>query len=318
MDNQNTAKTAQKLPGLVPTLRFPEFKDSGEWEVLELNNIADFISEKVPLKSISLVDYVSTENILSDYEGIEIASKLPATGSVTQYAKNDILISNIRPYLKKVWFANKAGGSSNDVIVVRAKEIILASYLSFILKNDAFIDYVMQGAKGVKMPRGDIELIKKYNIVYPKQQEQQKIAECLASLDELISAHSQKLEALKTHKKGLMQNLFPAEGETVPALRFPEFQNAEDWAIKPMKKLFKIGNGKDHKLLVSGNIPVYGSGGYMRSVDEYLYDGESACIGRKGTIDKPIFLSGKFWTVDTLFYTHSFENCLPKFIYLIF
>ena len=63
---------------------------------------------------------------------------------------------------------------------------------------------------------------------------------------------------------------------------------------------------------------LYGSGGYMTSVDDFLYDGESVCIGRKGTIDKPIFLTGKFWTVDTLFYTHSFRNCLPKFLYLIF
>ncbi len=115
-----------------------------------------------------------------------------------------------------------------------------------------------------------------------------------------------------------MQLLFPAEGESVPKLRFPEFQVAGEWKIKPMDKLFTVGNGKDHKHLVSGDVPVYGSGGYMRSVNEYLYEGESACIGRKGTIDKPIFLSGKFWTVDTLFYTHSFNDCLPKFIYLIF
>lgn len=104
----------------------------------------------------------------------------------------------------------------------------------------------------------------------------------------------------------------------VPKLRFLEFRDTEKWAIEPMKKLFMFGNGKDHKHLTNGDIPVYGSGGYMRSVNEYLYDGESVCIGRKGTIDNPIFLSGKFWTVDTLFYTHSFKCCLPKFIYLIF
>ena len=115
-----------------------------------------------------------------------------------------------------------------------------------------------------------------------------------------------------------MQQLFPAEGETIPKLRFPEFRDAGEWEIKSMEKLFTIGNGKDHKHLPDGDIPVYGSGGYMRSVKEYLYEGDSACIGRKGTIDKPVFLSGKFWTVDTLFYTHSFKNCLPKFVYLIF
>lgn len=101
-------------------------------------------------------------------------------------------------------------------------------------------------------------------------------------------------------------------------MRFPEFQNTEGWKEYKLKSLCEIGNGKDYKHLDSGNIPVYGSGGYMTSVDDFLYDGESVCIGRKGTIDKPIFLTGKFWTVDTLFYTHSFHDCLPKFLYLIF
>lgn len=115
-----------------------------------------------------------------------------------------------------------------------------------------------------------------------------------------------------------MQNLFPQEGESVPKFRFPEFDQKESWEVKKFEELFEIGNGKDYKHLDKGDIPVYGSGGYMLSVDEYLYEGESACIGRKGTINKPMFLSGKFWTVDTLFYTHSFNNCIPKFIYYVF
>jgi type I restriction enzyme, S subunit len=104
----------------------------------------------------------------------------------------------------------------------------------------------------------------------------------------------------------------------VPKLRFPEFRDAGAWGIKPLEKLFIIGNGRDYKHLSRGEVPVYGSGGYMLSVNEYLYDGESVCIGRKGTINNPMFLTGKFWTVDTLFYTHSFKDCLPKFIFSIF
>jgi type I restriction enzyme S subunit len=137
-------------------------------------------------------------------------------------------------------------------------------------------------------------------------------------VDELIAAQVRKVEALKTHKKGLMQQLFPREGETQPRLRFPEFQVAGGWDVKPFQKLFTIGSGRDYKHLSGGNIPVYGSGGYMLLVDDFLYDGESVCIGRKGTINNPMFLTGKFWTVDTLFYTHSFRDCLPKFIYAIF
>lgn len=104
----------------------------------------------------------------------------------------------------------------------------------------------------------------------------------------------------------------------VPKLRFPEFRDDGAWRIKPFERLFTIGNGRDHKHLSAGEVPVYGSGGFMRLVDDHLYEGESACIGRKGTIDNPIFLKGKFWTVDTLFYTHSFKECLPKFIFAIF
>jgi type I restriction enzyme S subunit len=109
-----------------------------------------------------------------------------------------------------------------------------------------------------------------------------------------------------------------AEKDLVPELRFPEFKNDAEWNVKPFSKIFEIGGGKDHKHLPSGDIPVYGSGGYMRSVNDFLYDGESACIGRKGTINNPMFLTGKFWTVDTLFYTHSFKNCLPKFVFSLF
>ncbi|OGR02364.1 MAG: hypothetical protein A2511_16160 [Deltaproteobacteria bacterium RIFOXYD12_FULL_50_9] len=104
----------------------------------------------------------------------------------------------------------------------------------------------------------------------------------------------------------------------VPKLRFPEFREAGEWEEKPFDELFTIGNGKDYKHLSSGDIPVYGSGGHMLSVNDYLHDGESVCIGRKGTINNPMFLTGKFWTVDTLFYTHTFNGCLPRFIYSIF
>ena len=102
----------------------------------------------------------------------------------------------------------------------------------------------------------------------------------------------------------------------VPKLRFKEFSG--EWDKKQINKILTIGSGKDYKHLSDGDIPVYGTGGYMLSVNDYLYDGESVCIGRKGTIDKPAFLTGKFWTVDTLFYTHSFQENIPKFIYLLF
>jgi len=231
---KNTATKEDARPALGPKRRFPEFREAEGWDVDLLGNVAEFVNEKIPLERVEVENYVSTENILPDYGGIARASKLPATGSVTRFRPNDTLVSNIRPYLKKVWVADKEGGASNDVIVIRAKQRLLPQYFSCLLKNDAFIDYVMTGAKGVKMPRGDIASMKVYPALYPTKPEQQKIAECLSSVDELMAAQARKVDALKTHKKGLMQQLFPREGETQPRLRFPEFQNAGEWEMREL------------------------------------------------------------------------------------
>lgn len=102
----------------------------------------------------------------------------------------------------------------------------------------------------------------------------------------------------------------------VPQLRFKEFSG--EWETKQLGKILTIGSGKDYKHLDFGDIPVFGTGGLMTTVNSFLYDGETVCIGRKGTIDKPMYFNGKFWTVDTLFYTHSFRNVLPKFVFSLF
>ena len=93
---------------------------------------------------------------------------------------------------------------------------------------------------------------------------------------------------------------------SVPKLRFKEFDG--DWLKLKYKDVLTIKYGKDHKSLNDGDIPVYGTGGLMRHVNKYLYDGESILIGRKGTIDKPKYINEKFWTVDTLFYTEIEES----------
>ena len=101
-----------------------------------------------------------------------------------------------------------------------------------------------------------------------------------------------------------------------PQLRFPEF--TDDWQVKKLGDVLSIGSGRDYKHLNKGDMPVYGTGGLMTWVDDYLYDGKSVAIGRKGTIDQPQFLTGKFWTVDTLFYTHDYKNSVPEFVFSLF
>lgn len=99
-------------------------------------------------------------------------------------------------------------------------------------------------------------------------------------------------------------------------MRFPEFSG--EWDEYAIGEILSIGNGRDYKHLHNGDIPVFGTGGYMTSVDDFLYDGESVFVGRKGTINKPLYYNGKFWTVDTLFYTYNFTDVLPKFVYCLF
>lgn len=193
-----------------PKLRFPQFKDCKGWEVVELMNIGYFVKEKIEVLNLNPEDYISTENLLSDYGGVTISNKLPTTEKVTAFQKNDILISNIRPYLKKVWVADKDGGASNDIVVIRAKSNINTSFLSSVIKNDDFINYMMKGAKGLKMPRGDLGLISIFPVAVPSDpKEQQAIADCLSSLDKLINEENEQIGRLKDHKKGLMQQLFP-------------------------------------------------------------------------------------------------------------
>lgn len=102
----------------------------------------------------------------------------------------------------------------------------------------------------------------------------------------------------------------------VPKLRFNGF--TIPWKQAQIGSILTIGSGRDYKHLAHGEVPVFGTGGLMTYVDEFLYDGETVCIGRKGTIDNPFYYSGKIWTVDTLFFTHSFKKVLPKFVFSLF
>lgn len=230
--------TKKEKKAFVPQLRFPDFREDGEWEQNALNTVAKVVNDKIEIRKISLNDYISTENILPDFSGIGLATNLPTVKSVTRYETGDTLFANIRPYLRKAWFASKDGGASNDVIVFRSRGKATPLFLSLQIRSDSFVDYVMSGAKGVKMPRGDVSQMKLFPLPLPKKKaEQRKIADCLGSLDDLIAAHSAKLAALQDHKKGLLQQLFPAEGESIPALRFPEFREAGEWSKASIQDL---------------------------------------------------------------------------------
>lgn len=144
----------------------------------------------------------------------------------------------------------------------------------------------------------------------PPISEQHKIAEALSDMDTLIAELEKLIAKKRLIKQGAMQQLLT--GRT----RLKGFN--ESWKTLKLSDCLTIGNGRDYSHLSFGSVPVFGTGGIMCYVNESLYNGETVCIGRKGTIDHPLYHKGKIWTVDTLFYTHSFINCQPKYIYYLF
>ena len=279
----------KKKKAVVPRLRFPEFRDAGEWEVKRLGNeeISQFIRDRILPENIPIGHYVSTINLLPDFGRLATEPETPPPNNAVAYREGDILISNIRPYLKKVWIADRSGGASNDVLVVRAGKDIVSAYLSHLLMSDQFIAHVMEGVKGVKMPRGDQEQIQDFRIsVPPKPEEQQKIADCLASLDDLIRALKAQLVALKDHKKGLMQQLFPREGETSPRLRFPEFRDAGEWEVKRLGEVADVYQPEtisQSNLSKNGKYLVYGANGIIGRFDSYNHENSQIAITCRGS-----------------------------------
>lgn len=155
----------------------------------DLANVSVYRKGKVEVSLLSLATYISTENMLPNKGGITIASSLPNTLMTQAYKKDDILVSNIRPYFKKIWKAKYDGGCSNDVLVLTAKNGIDPDFLYYVLANDAFFDYSMAMSKGTKMPRGDKQSIMKYQIPLIELKMQKKIARFLRSIDEKIEAN---------------------------------------------------------------------------------------------------------------------------------
>lgn len=134
-------------------------------QLCQLCEIAYFVTDKIPLENVLLTDYVTTDSLLPNKEGRGVAQNLPPQKCVlTHYKCGDVLVANIRPYLKKIWFADREGGASADVLVFRTKSGHSQEFLYASLLQDSFYDYVMKGKKGSKMPRGDKAQIMRYSI----------------------------------------------------------------------------------------------------------------------------------------------------------
>lgn len=312
-----------------------------DWEVKEIKDFADVTTGdkntqdaeengKYPFYVRSPI--VERINKFSyDTEGVITAGDGVGTGKVFHYAKGKFglhqrayLIYNFKNTDPKYFYYNFSKNFYERVHSMTAK---------------SSVDSVRR------------EMITKMQIpIPPTLAEQQRIAKALSDVDALISTTEKLIQKKKNIKQGTMQNLLtgkkrlPGFGDKQTDLFVPNGTHTkelkdvspeqirlsakmkqtelgeipEDWEVKSLGEMLKIGHGKDYKNLKSGNVPVYGTGGYMTSVNDFLYEGETVCIGRKGTIDKPQYHSGKIWTVDTLFYTYDFKSLNPKYLFYKF
>lgn len=177
------------------------------WKKCKLGDVATTTTTKIGCSDITS-NYISTENMLPNKGGVVAASSFPSTGNVSTYQQGDILVSNIRPYFKKIWRATCNGTASNDVIVFHANEGVNSRYLYYTLADDNFFAYVMTGAKGTKMPRGDKKQMMLYPVFCPPLEEQKRIAEILGSLDDKIELLQKQNKTLEDMAKALFKSWF--------------------------------------------------------------------------------------------------------------
>ena len=304
---------------MFPKLRFKEFDgDLTESKLVELTlwasggtpakDIPEYWGDDIPL--ISGASMHTNQLYESDVKitrlGLQKGSKLAPKDSILILVRGSMLFNKIPMgiTLGDVAF-------NQDVKCIRPKQQLAPLFLFQWLhakENTIQNKVTATGIGAGKLDTADLQNLKLYK---PSLEEQTKIATFLSAVDEKISQLTQKHQLLREYKQGMMQKLFSQQ------VRFKADDGSEfgEWDQLKFKDVIKIKYGKDHKKLDDGDIPVLGTGGVMRYVDSYLYEGESILIGRKGTIDKPRFISGKFWTVDTLFYTEIGEKILPKFAF---
>ena len=313
-----TNKEQNKLN--VPHLRFPEFR--GEWEKCKLGDIAEFSTARVSSAKLDCKNYVSTENMLQDFQGVVEAKSVPNDTNVISFTCGDILISNIRPYLKKVWKATFDGGCSSDVFVLHATDTVAKDYLHYAVANDKFINYVMSGAKGVKMPRGDKNQMRTYQLSLPSIQEQHKIAKLLTLLDERIATQSKLIEKLESLIKGINQNVFTDDGFNYMLKELCEIRSGysgNQLTSKNGLKVSRIETISGHKVNIErvGYVaPFASSENYKLQIGDILFSNINSVeyIGNTAFIEKDY---GLYHGMNLLRLMPNKNIVIPLYLYLL-
>lgn len=226
-------------------------KSKNDWGRSDLNfkklsEVSNYVNERIKVDDLTVENYISTENMIPNKGGIDEASKLPSAKTTSLYEKGDILLSNIRTYFKKIWYAEKEGGCSNDVLVVRARDEIDSKFLYYALSNDKFFEYSSATSKGTKMPRGDKSAIMQYQIPDMPIEAQRTIVSVLSALDNRIAENKKINHHLEQMAFAIFDAMFP---------NIPSGDKLVGEYITP-----KRGKGLLSKDAIAGEVPVVAGG----------------------------------------------------------
>ena len=203
--------------------------------------------------------------------------------------------------------------------VIRGKKVgeYNPIFIKYLLGSPFIREQITHRAQGAQHINVSQDTLADVVLLMPSMREQEAVGLVFLHLDNLITLHQRKYDKLCTVKKSMLDKMFPKPGETEPEIRFEGF--TDPWEQRKFSDVVDVCSGKDYKHLKEGPIPVYGTGGFMTSVDEALsYDRDAVGIGRKGTIDKPYLLKAPFWTVDTLFYAIPKSDIDLEFVHCSF
>ena len=316
----NNKKTA-----LVPKLRFPEFK-TNEAIICENGNLLfEPISNKnhnsdLPVLAITQ-EYGAIPRDQIDYN-VSVTDKSLESYKVVEVG--DFIIS-LRSFQGGIEYSLFHGICSPAYIILRKKYDIVEQYYRFYFKTNKFIQDLNKDLEGIR--DGKMVSYSQFSdILLPKPdiKEQQKIADCLFSLDDLITAKDKKLSALRLHKKGLMQKLFPAEGKTVPEWRFPEFVDCDEWEEMRLSQLCDMQAGKFvqsseiYKDIKSNMFPCYGGNGLRGYTCSFTHSGEYSLIGRQGALCGNVtYVVGDFHATEHAVVVTNRNVTIAKWLYYL-
>jgi len=268
---------------LVPRLRFPEFRETEVWTPEAGDSLFDQINNRNPEPGLPILaitqEHGAIPRHMIDYH-VSVTEKSLESYKVVRVG--DFIIS-LRSFQGGIEYSQYHGICSPAYVILRRRGKGSDEYFRHYLKTDRFIRILTKNLEGLR--DGKMVSYAQFSellLPTPKPAEQQKIANCLSSLDTLITTQSQKLDALRDYKKGLMQQLFPAEGETVPRLRFPEFRDAGEWESSKLGDMCdSVSSGKD-KSDPDGECDLYGSTGVIGKTSSDTYNGEFLLAARVG------------------------------------